>query len=254
LANLKRQEALEKDHLPEVIADRLAAETEHSYLGDAVLGAIDGCVTTFAVVSGVIGANLSQKVVIILGMANLLADGFSMAVSNYQKSKSDRQRIEQFRKIEAQHIEEVPEGEREEIRQIFARKGFEGSILEEIVAVITRDREQWIDTMLIEELGMQLQSPAPLKSALATFIAFVIVGSIPILPFVLPLPLAPNNLFLLSAIATGIAFFLVGLLKGRALEQPALRSGMETLLVGCFAAALAYGVGAWLRSFAASAP
>jgi VIT1/CCC1 family predicted Fe2+/Mn2+ transporter len=254
LANLNRQEALEKDHSPEVIADRLAAKTEHSYLGDAVLGAIDGCVTTFAVVSGVVGANLPHKIVVILGMANLLADGFSMAVSNYQKSKSDRQRVEQFRKIEAQHIEEIPEGEREEIRQIFARKGFEGSILEEIVSVITRDREQWIDTMLIEELGMQLDSPAPVKSAFATFIAFLVVGSIPILPFVLQLPLAPNNLFLLSAIATGIAFFVVGLLKGRELGQPALRSGLETLAVGCLAAALAYGVGVWLRSFAAAAP
>ncbi|MCI0442643.1 VIT1/CCC1 transporter family protein [bacterium] len=254
MANLKRQEALEKAHLPEVIADRLAAKTEHSYLGDAVLGAIDGCVTTFAVVSGVIGANLSHKIVIILGLANLLADGFSMAVSNYQKSKSDRQRIEQFRKIEAQHIEDVPEGEREEIRQIFARKGFQGDILEEIVAVITRDREQWIDTMLIEELGLQLDSPLPIKSAIATFAAFVIVGSIPILPFVLPLSLGPNDLFAMSAIATGIAFFVVGLLKGRELEQPALRSGLETLVVGCLAAALAYGVGVWLRSFAEATP
>lgn len=251
--NLKRQEALEKDHLPEVIADRLSAKTEHSYLGDAVLGAIDGCVTTFAVVSGVIGANLSHRVVVILGLANLIADGFSMAVSNYQKSKSDRQRVEQFRKIEAQHIEEVPEGEREEIRQIFARKGFEGPILEEIVTVITRDREQWIDTMLTEELGLQLHSPSPVKSALATFLAFVIVGLIPILPFLLPLPLQPHGLFVMSAIATGIAFFLVGLLKGRALEQPAFRSGLETLAIGCVAAALAYGVGAWLRSFAQAA-
>jgi vacuolar iron transporter family protein len=254
LANLKRQEALEKDHLPEVIADRLAAKTEHSYLGDAVLGAIDGSVTTFAVVAGVIGANLPHRVVVILGMANLIADGFSMAVSNYQKSKSDRQRVEQFRKIEAQHIDEVPEGEREEIRQIFARKGFEGSILEEIVAVITRDREQWIDTMLTEELGLQIDSPSPTKSALATFVAFFVVGLVPILPFLLPLSLAPNSLFVMSAVATGVAFFLVGLLKGRELEQPVLRSGFETLAIGGVAAALAYAVGVWLRSFAGTGP
>ncbi len=251
--NLKRQEELEKDHLPETIADRLSATREHSYLGDAVLGAIDGCVTTFAVVSGVIGANLPHRVVVILGLANLIADGFSMGVSNYQKSKSDRQRVEQFRRIEAQHIEEIPEGEREEIRQIFARKGFEGPILEEIVSGITKDREQWIDTMLTEELGMQLNSPSPAKSALATFLAFVIVGLIPVLPFLLPLSLQPHGLFIMSAGATGVAFFLVGLLKGRQLEQPALRSGFETLLVGCFAASLAYGVGVWLRSFAEAA-
>ncbi len=248
--NLKRQEALEREHSPDVIAERLAAKRHHSYLGDAVLGAIDGCVTTFAVVSGVVGANLPHRVVVILGFANLLADGFSMAVGNYQKSKSDRQRVDQFRRIESQHIDDVPEGEREEIRQIFKRKGFEGPVLEEIVSVITKDREQWIDTMLTEELGLQLESASPIKSALTTFAAFIILGLIPILPFMLPLNLQPQSIFIASAIATSIAFFVIGILKGRELEQPALRSGLETLVMGCCAAALAYGVGVWLRSFA----
>ena len=108
---------------------RLAAHKPYSYVGDAVLGAIDGCVTTFAVVSGVVGANLPQRVALILGLANLCADGFSMAVSNYQKAASDIQRIAQARGIEARHIAEVPEGEREEIRQIFAQKGFQGPLL-----------------------------------------------------------------------------------------------------------------------------
>jgi VIT1/CCC1 family predicted Fe2+/Mn2+ transporter len=250
LDSLKKQEALEREHHPEVIAERLASGRSHSYLGDAVLGAIDGCVTTFAVVSGVVGANLPHHIVIILGFANLLADGFSMAVGNYQKSKADRQRVEQFRRIEAQHIDAIPEGEREEIRQIFKRKGFEGPILEEIVSVITRDREQWIDTMLTEELGLQLESASPMKSAITTFAAFFIVGLIPILPFMLPLDLAPQSIFIASAVATSIAFFIIGLLKGRELEQPVLRSGLETLIMGCCAAALAYGVGVWLRSFA----
>jgi VIT1/CCC1 family predicted Fe2+/Mn2+ transporter len=253
LNSLKKQEQLEREHHPEAIAERLASAQQHSYLGDAVLGAIDGCVTTFAVVSGVVGANLSHRIVIILGLANLLADGFSMAVSNYHKSKSDRQRVEQFRRIESQHIDDVPEGEREEIRQIFKRKGFDGSVLEEIVAVITKDREQWIDTMLMEELGLQLQSASPMKSAVTTFLAFGIVGSIPIIPFVLPLNWQPNTIFIASGIATSIAFFLVGILKGRELEQPALRSGFETLVMGCCASALAYAVGAWLRSFAGTA-
>ncbi|HJZ11195.1 MAG TPA: VIT1/CCC1 transporter family protein, partial [Acidobacteriota bacterium] len=178
---------LEKDHLPESIAMRLSAKPEHSYLGDAVLGAIDGSVTTFAVVSGVVGASLSTSVVIILGMANLVADGFSMAVSNYQKSKSDRQRIDKFRKIEAMHIQLHPDGEREEIRQIFARKGFEGAVLEEIVSVITRDQDRWIDTMLTEELGIQLESPEPIKAGVATFIAFAAAGFIPLVPYLLAL-------------------------------------------------------------------
>jgi VIT1/CCC1 family predicted Fe2+/Mn2+ transporter len=250
----KQAEALEHEHLPERIAHRLESSRKHSYLGDGVLGAIDGSVTTFAVVAGVMGANLPHKIVIILGVANLVADGFSMAVSNYQKSKSDRERIQQFRKIESQHIDDIPEGEREEIRQIFARKGFEGNILEDIVAIITEDRERWIDTMLTEELGLQLESPSPTKSALATFVSFAISGMIPILPFVLPLPFTPLGIFYASCIATGLSFFLIGLLKGRALEQPGLRSAFETFLTGGSAAALAYFIGTWLRSLVSSTP
>jgi VIT1/CCC1 family predicted Fe2+/Mn2+ transporter len=246
----KRIEKLEQEHLPQRIADRLAEGKRHSYLGDAILGAIDGSVTTFAVVSGVMGAHLSHSVIMILGFANLLADGFSMAVSNYQKSKSDRERVEHFRRVEEEHIDEIPEGEKEEIRQIFARKGFEGSLLEEIVAIITRDRERWIDTMLTEELGLQVEGPSPAKAGLATFIAFALAGLIPLLPFIFSRGAASESIFMVSAALTGISFFIIGVLKGKILTRPLVASGVETFLIGCSAAALAYLVGKVLRGLA----
>jgi VIT1/CCC1 family predicted Fe2+/Mn2+ transporter len=244
---------LVEEHLPESIAERLAKRPGHSYLGDAVLGAIDGAVTTFAVVSGVVGADLSTRVVVILGMANLLADGFSMAVSNYQKSKSDRQRTEKFRQIEAMHIQHFPEGEKEEIRQIFARKGFEGPVLEEIVSVITSDQDRWIDTMLTEELGMQLDSPEPLQSGLTTFLAFAVAGLVPLTPYLLGLSLSVPDLFFCSALATAVSFYVIGAVKGYVLHRPLLKSGLETLLVGGGAAILAFLVGRWLRNFGGGA-
>ena len=130
------------------VRERLAARRQHNYLGDAVLGAIDGCVTTFAVVASAVGAGFSGVVVIVLGLANLLADGFSMAVGNYLGVKSEPERVERARRAEQHHIDGVPEGEREEIRQIFERKGFGGDVLEKIVEGITRDRRLWVDTML----------------------------------------------------------------------------------------------------------
>ena len=128
---------------------------------------MDGTVTTFAVVAGVAGAGLPRGVAIILGMANLLADGFSMAAGNYLSTKTDRELVDRARRVEEMHVEQVPDGEREEVRQIFAAKGFEGQILDEIVNVITTDRRRWVDTMLTEELGLRLrisQRPArPLR-------------------------------------------------------------------------------------------
>ena len=100
-----------------------------------------------------------MRPVIVLGFANLLADGLSMAVSNYQGTKSQREQVEQARRKEEHHIEQIPEGEREEVRQIFARKGFEGGVLEKIVEVITQDRQLWIRTMLTEELVQHGESP-----------------------------------------------------------------------------------------------
>jgi VIT1/CCC1 family predicted Fe2+/Mn2+ transporter len=244
-----QQEKLRREHLPEMIAQRLSASKKHSYLGDGVLGAIDGSVTTFAVVSGVMGAGLPQLVIVIMGFANLLADGFSMAVSNYQRSSSDREQVAQFRRTEEKHIDLIPEGEREEVRQIFARKGFEGAILEEIVSVITKDRQRWIDTMLTEELGVQLETPAPIKAAATTFISFALAGLVPLVPFLLGLSVPGQKLFLASSCATLTSFFVIGLLKGRVLDRPLFKSGLETLLVGFAASSLAFVVGNWLKDF-----
>lgn len=242
----RRSPSLQDEHDPRAIEDRLDAARRHSYLGDAVLGGIDGCVTTFAVVAGVAGGGLPAAVALILGFANLLADGFSMAVGNYQGTKAQREYVDKVRRMEEQHIEHVPEGEREEVRQIFARKGFQGDVLEEVVETITNDRRLWVETMLTEEHGLQVENPSPARAALVTFAAFLGVGVIPLLAFLVP-GLDPMQTFLISTVMTGVAFFLVGLAKGRMLEQPMLRGGVETLLTGGAAAALAFGVGWWLR-------
>ncbi|QDG49550.1 hypothetical protein FIV42_01990 [Persicimonas caeni] len=239
---------LEHSHEPEDVRDRLEGEHEHSYLGDAVLGAIDGAVTTFAVVSGVAGGGLAGGVAVLLGFANLLADGFSMAVSNYESTASTQQMVERRRRQEQRHIEHAPEGEREEIRQIFKRKGFEGDLLERIVDTITDDRELWINTMLSEEYGLQLEGPSPWKAAATTFVAFLVIGFLPLLPFLLT-GLSPEQTFIGSAAVTGVTFLGIGLLKGYVTEEPLWRSGLTTLLAGGGAATLAYLTGSWLRQF-----
>ncbi len=240
---------LKSSHTPAAIRKRLQGGGSHSYLKDFVYGAIDGAVTTFAVVCGVAGAQLSAKIVIILGLANLIGDGFSMAVGNFVGTRAEEQLREKAKKTEEQHIDTIPEGEKEEIRQIFAAKGFQGKELERAVDIITSNREQWVKTMLTEELGLPSEIPSPIRAAVSTFAAFVIIGFLPLVSFIHQyfFPHTTYDPFFVSTVLTGLAFFAVGALKGRFVEEKWYMAGIETLLVGSSAAFLAYLVGVLLK-------
>lgn len=243
---------LEQTHTREAIASRLNAATGHSYLGDFVLGGIDGAVTTFAVVAGSAGAGLSPGVAIVLGISNIFADGFSMAVSNYLSTKSEHELLERARCREELHIAHHPEGEREEIREIFRLKGFEGELLESITETITQEKDRWVDTMLIEEFGLRLEPALPSRAASATFTAFLVAGMIPLVPLFVP-GLSARQTFGWSTLATGVAFAFIGMAKGKVSERPILRSMLETVLIGGCAASLAYVTGVLLRGVAETA-
>ena len=184
-----------------------------------------------------------------LGFTNVLADGFSMAVSNYLSTKSEHDVLELARRTEEWHIERHPEGEREEIRQIFQSKGFEGELLETITDTITEERERWVDTMLIEELGLQLEPPQPLKAASVTFLAFLLAGLMPIFPLFFYPYLSLGQTFAASAVATAATFVGVGMVKGRATGKPLAGPIFETLGIGGCAAVLAYLAGVCLKGF-----
>ncbi len=251
--NLRKQTLPhEAAHSPEAIRQRLNSNPDHNYLKDFIYGAIDGAVTTFAIVSGVAGAGLSSGIIVILGLANLLGDGFSMAMGNFLGTRADQQLRAKARREEQEHIELYPEGEREEIRQIFAQKGFTGKDLDRVVEVITSDPKRWVDTMLKEELGYSLHGPSPIKAALTTFFAFSLIGLIPLISFLVDLiqPGLISRPFLWSSVLTGLAFLLVGVLKSRTLNHSWVKDGLETLFIGGCAAGLAYLIGYSLKGLA----
>jgi len=241
------------EHSAEAIEKRLTEGVSKNYLSDFIYGSIDGTVTTFAVVSGVAGAKLAPEVIVILGVANLLADGFSMAAGCFQSIKANIQLRDKYRKMEEEHIELYPEGEKEEVKQIFANKGFEGKTLDNVVEVITSNKKLWVDTMLTEEFDLSLESENPWKAGLVTFGAFAIIGTIPLTPYLWNFfwtnGLQITNPFFWSIAFTAICFFLIGSVKGKIVGLRWWTAGFETLFVGGVAAYISYIIGAWLSKF-----
>ena len=244
MSNEANPDRLEHAHTPEAIRERLAAGPRHSYLRDFVYGGIDGAVTTFAIVSGVVGAQLPPRVILILGAANLVADGLSMAAGNYLATCAEHEEARHAETIEHRHVAVFPEGERAEVREIFRRRGLEGELLERVTGAITADRDRWVRTMLHEEYGLPTSIRSPWRAATSTFVAFFVCGLVPLLPFMLAL----GDAFWASAAATGVVFAAIGAVKSLWSPRPWWRSALETLMVGGGAAAVAYGIGAWLRN------
>ena len=229
----------EHGHTQAEVEARIGAGGGRGYLRDTVYGAIDGAVTTFAIVAGVVGAGLSPGVIIALGIANVLADGFSMAAGNYSGTKAELDDIARLRRVEGRHIDEDPAGERRELREILRQKGLSGDVLEAATDQIAANRAASIRLMLVDEYGLAPVDPHPMRAALATFGAFLLAGVIPLLPFLF----AMADAFRLSIIMTGLVFFGIGAVKSAWSLSPWWRSGGETLAIGALAAGIAFFVG-----------
>jgi VIT1/CCC1 family predicted Fe2+/Mn2+ transporter len=232
-----------EDHTTEAIKARLAAGQTVSYLREWVYGGIDGVVTTFAIAAGVVGANLSPNIVLILGAANLIGDGFSMGAGCYSATKTENDNYQRLRNREISHIKKYPEGEREEIRQIYAAKGFKGETLEKIVNTISDNPKLWVDVMMVDEYGLSSNPTSAFKAAYHTFFAFLICGAVPLFPFLINI-VEP---FLWACLFSAFTFFAIGAGKSIWSFKPWWWHGLETTIIGSAAAAMAFIIGYWLR-------
>ncbi len=214
------------------------------YLGEFVYGGIDGAVTTFAVVSGAVGAGLSNKIIIILGFANLLADGFAMSVGAFLSSKSVRDNYNKHKAIEYWEIEHLPDSERKEVETIYRNKGFKGELLEQVVDTITADKDRWVDVMMKDELNMSEERKSPFMMGFVTYISFISIGLIPLVIYVWDyIATFPGNIFVWTSVFTSIAFIFIGLLKTYVTQTSKLKGILETLVLGILAATVSYFVG-----------
>lgn len=221
----------------------------HQYIGELVYGGLDGIVTTFAVVSGVADAQLGTHVVLILGLANLFADGFSMATGAYLSAKSEQEYYAREWQREAWEVEHFPEGERVELQAVYERQGYSPEEARQLAEIKSRDPQRWITAMMIDELGLLPDERRPVLIALATFISFVLAGAVPLLIYLLGLFLTvPLELtFPVSMALSALALFGLGAAKVLVTGLNPLRSGLEMLGVGGLAAGVAYAVGVLLK-------
>ena len=221
------------------------------YIGSMVYGGLDGIITTFAVVSGVAGAALAPQIIIILGLANVFADGFSMATGAYLSEKSENEYYLRERQREAWEVEHFPEGEKEELYQLYLEQGYPEEDARQMVEIKARDHKRWVDAMMLEELNLMPAESNPMTSALVTFGSFIIAGLLPMLVYLLdwimPFSLAPQLAFYISIGLSALALFSLGAAKVLVTGHNPIRSGMEMLTVGGLAAAVAYLVGMALK-------
>lgn len=221
-------------------------------LKSAVYGGLDGIITTFAVVAGVAGAELSAGIALILGFANLLADGLSMAIGDYLSTRSEKEFQRTERKREEWEVDNCPEGEKLELIELYQEKGLSKEDATQVVQIFAKNKKVWVDVMMVEELGILEDDEPPLKSALVTFVSFVTFGLVPLLSFVAAefLPGLKQQTFPIAIGLTAGTLYLLGSLKTRFTDIPWWKSGLEMLLVGGLAATASFVIGILLRGLA----
>lgn len=222
-----------------------------TYLREIVYGGVDGIVTTFAVVAGFSGAQLSADVqtipilsVLIFGFSNLFADASSMGLGNFLSTRADQDIFMREKKREERELTKERSLQKQEMVVVLTDKGYSTQEAEKIAHIMITNRKYWISVMMHDKLKMSdpLEDNSTL-TAFVTFLSFIAFGAIPLIPYIV-FHNTPANLFSLSIIFSFIALILLGILRWRVAKQSIFRSFIETLLIGIISASVAYAVGA----------
>lgn len=227
-------------------------QEQGQYIKSLIYGGLDGIITTFAVVAGVAGAALLPRVVLIMGFANLIGDGLSMAIGDYLSTKAEIEYKQAERTREAWEVEHYPEGEKQELVELYTNKGISEEDARTITDIFSKNKKAWVDIMMVEELGIIEENESPLKNALVTFFSFSSFGLIPLVTYVVSkfIPSLQTDMFILSCLLTAITLFALGAFKVKVTGKNWIKSGLEMLIVGGLAAGAAYVIGTLLSRLA----
>lgn len=206
---------------------------------DIVIGMSDGLTVPFALAAGLSGAVDSSFVVLIAGIAEVVAGSIAMGLGGYLAARSEADHYQAELEREWREVKELPQAETEEVRQVFRDYGLEGEPLEQATRAVIAQPQTWVDFMMKEELGLEKPDPRrALRSALTIGGSYVVGGAIPLLPYALRLPL--SSALIWSVVVTLVALLIFGAVKARFTGISLFRGAWQTALVGGLAAGAAY--------------
>ncbi len=216
-----------------------------SGLSDIILGGQDGLVNVLGVILGVAAATHDPRIVLVAGLAATFAESVSMGAVAYTSTLADADFYESERAREFRHITEVPHLEKDEVREIYAKKGFEGELLDRIVETITANEDVWVAVMMSEEHQLSpTDRRQAIKSALVVGLSAIVGSLIPLAPFAL-LPVAHS--MWVAVVITALVLFGVGAYKARTTVGHPGKSGLEMAVIGTLSALVGYVVGALFK-------
>ena len=228
------------------IHNKIDPHSHSSRLSEIILGGQDGLVNVLGVILGVAAATNDPRIVLAAGMAATFAESVSMGAVAYTSTLANNDRYNSEKQREYRHIRLVPELEVDEIRSLYAQKGFDGETLDKIVEVITSNPEVWVDVMMSEE--HQLQPPGrqgdAIKSALVVGFSAIVGSLIPLAPFIF-IPVGVS--MVISVVIAALTLFIVGVYKARVTVGHPGRSGMQMAVIGTLSAMVGYVVGLWFK-------
>jgi VIT1/CCC1 family predicted Fe2+/Mn2+ transporter len=208
---------------------------------DIVIGMSDGLTVPFAIAAGMSGASVAAKIVITAGLAEIVAGSISMGLGGYLAGKTDVEHYDAEERREIKETEDIPEQEAAEVMIILEDFGLDREQSVSVVGALRQDRAKWVDFMMRFELGLERPDPRrAMQSAITIALSYVVSGFIPLAPYMLVNSV--HSALYVSVVMTLIALFVFGYVKGRVTGLDALRSGLQTMLIGGVAAGTAFGV------------
>ena len=207
---------------------------------DFILGCQDGLVNVLGIVLGIVAATASTKIVLISGLAATFAESISMAAVAFTSMKASRDFYNSEKRREFSEIKTMPDKEKEELKEIYFKKGFRGKMLNDIMKKITSNKKIWVEVMMEEELKLFPEKMTPKEEAIIVGSSALVGSLIPLIPFML---FDVKSAVIYSLIISSIVLFLIGVVKSKLAVGNLLKSGIEMAIIGMLAAITGYLIG-----------